>query len=92
MGYLVANSKGKYFVFDYHPIYDRKNDVWFYDTIYPNGNSQNGEFIDLPGYGFHKAGRKEEEKWATTLENYLLYKLFNYICKNKFKYIFFNKV
>ena len=30
-------------------------------------------FVDLPGYGFHKAGRKEEEKWATTLENYLLY-------------------
>lgn len=30
-------------------------------------------FVDLPGYGFHKAGRKEEEKWANTLENYLLY-------------------
>lgn len=29
-------------------------------------------FVDLPGYGFHKAGRQEEEKWATTLENYLL--------------------
>lgn len=29
-------------------------------------------FVDLPGYGFHKAGRKEEEKWADTLESYLL--------------------
>lgn len=29
-------------------------------------------FVDLPGYGFHKAGGKEQEKWANTLENYLL--------------------
>ena len=29
-------------------------------------------FVDLPGYGFHKAGGKEEQKWAVTLENYLL--------------------
>ena len=29
-------------------------------------------FVDLPGYGFHRAGRKEQEKWAVTLENYLL--------------------
>ena len=28
-------------------------------------------FVDLPGYGFHKAGGKEQEKWANTLENYL---------------------
>lgn len=35
-------------------------------------NKGQATFVDLPGYGFHKAGRKEEEKWATTLENYLL--------------------
>lgn len=28
--------------------------------------------VDLPGYGYHKAGKKEEEKWSTLLENYLL--------------------
>lgn len=27
-------------------------------------------FVDLPGYGFHKAGKQEEDKWAHTLENY----------------------
>ena len=27
-------------------------------------------FVDLPGYGFHQAGKKEEEKWAEILENY----------------------
>jgi GTP-binding protein len=29
-------------------------------------------FVDLPGYGFHKAGKQEEDKWAKTLENYFL--------------------
>lgn len=28
-------------------------------------------FVDLPGYGYHKAGKQEQDKWATTLENYL---------------------
>ena len=28
-------------------------------------------FVDLPGYGFHKAGKQEEDKWAEILENYL---------------------
>ena len=27
-------------------------------------------FVDLPGYGFHQAGKQEEEKWADILENY----------------------
>ena len=28
--------------------------------------------VDLPGYGYHKAGKKEEEKWSVLLEQYLL--------------------
>lgn len=28
-------------------------------------------FVDLPGYGYHEAGKKEDEKWASILENYL---------------------
>ena len=34
----------------------------------------NGEFhiVDLPGYGYHKAGKNEEEKWSTLLEEYFL--------------------
>ncbi len=34
----------------------------------------NGEFhiVDLPGYGYHKAGKNEEEKWSTLLEDYFL--------------------
>lgn len=28
-------------------------------------------FVDLPGYGYHKAGGKEDEKWASILANYL---------------------
>lgn len=34
----------------------------------------NGEMfiVDLPGYGYHKAGKKEEEKWSVLLEQYLL--------------------
>lgn len=33
-----------------------------------------GEFhiVDLPGYGYHKAGKNEEEKWSTLLEEYFL--------------------
>ena len=35
----------------------------------------NGDFffVDLPGYGYHEAGKQEEDKWAEILENYLLY-------------------
>lgn len=29
-------------------------------------------FVDLPGYGYHEAGKGEQEKWAQILENYLL--------------------
>ena len=29
-------------------------------------------FVDLPGYGYHTAGKSEENKWAEILENYLL--------------------
>ena len=34
----------------------------------------NGDFcfVDLPGYGYHTAGKAEEDKWANILENYLL--------------------
>ena len=34
----------------------------------------NGDFciVDLPGYGYHTAGKAEEDKWAEILENYLL--------------------
>lgn len=34
----------------------------------------NGEFyfVDLPGYGYHKAGKNYDERWAIFLENYLL--------------------
>ena len=34
----------------------------------------NGEFhiVDLPGYGYHRAGKNEEEKWSTLLEEYFL--------------------
>ena len=28
-------------------------------------------FVDLPGYGYHQAGKQEQEKWAEILENYL---------------------
>lgn len=30
-------------------------------------------FVDLPGYGYHKAGGKFDEEWADFLENYLLH-------------------
>jgi len=32
----------------------------------------NGEFylVDLPGYGYHKAGKKDEERWTSLLEDY----------------------
>ena len=29
-------------------------------------------FVDLPGYGYHTAGKTEEYKWADILENYLM--------------------
>lgn len=34
----------------------------------------NGVFhiVDLPGYGYHKAGKNEEEKWSSLMENYFL--------------------
>ena len=34
----------------------------------------NGDFcfVDLPGYGYHEAGKVEEGKWAEILENYLV--------------------
>ena len=37
-------------------------------------NINNGEFyfVDLPGYGYHKAGKKFDREWAVNLENYLL--------------------
>lgn len=28
-------------------------------------------FVDLPGYGYHKAGKANEEMWATLIEDYL---------------------
>lgn len=33
-----------------------------------------GEFhiIDLPGYGYHRAGDRNEEKWTTLMEDYFL--------------------
>lgn len=27
-------------------------------------------FVDLPGYGYHQAGKQEQQKWAEILENY----------------------
>ena len=30
-------------------------------------------FVDLPGYGYHKAGKKNELMWATLMEDYLQY-------------------
>lgn len=30
-------------------------------------------FVDLPGYGFHSAGKQNENLWATLIENYLKY-------------------
>ena len=29
-------------------------------------------FVDLPGYGYHKAGKKNEQMWAKLIEEYLL--------------------
>ena len=29
-------------------------------------------FVDLPGYGFHKAGKNDEDRWAELIESYLL--------------------
>ncbi len=30
-------------------------------------------FVDLPGYGYHKAGKKSEKMWAELIEQYLLH-------------------
>ena len=38
-------------------------------------------FVDLPGYGFAKAGQKNKEMWASLLEDYL-------IKANKIKLVF----
>ena len=35
-------------------------------------NSGDFHIVDLPGYGYHKAGKNEEEKWSTLLEEYFL--------------------
>ena len=33
-------------------------------------NCGQATFVDLPGYGYHQAGKAEQEKWADILENY----------------------
>lgn len=33
-------------------------------------NGGQATFVDLPGYGYHQAGKQEQEKWAEILENY----------------------
>ena len=30
-------------------------------------------FVDLPGYGYHRAGKQNELMWATLMEDYLKY-------------------
>ena len=37
---------------------------------YFNINGGQLTFVDLPGYGYHQAGKQEQEKWAEILENY----------------------
>ncbi len=34
-------------------------------------NNGQFRFVDLPGYGYHKAGKANEEMWATLIEDYL---------------------
>lgn len=34
-------------------------------------NSGEARFVDLPGYGFHKAGKKNQKLWAGLIEDYL---------------------
>lgn len=37
-------------------------------------NINNGQlrFVDLPGYGYHKAGKANEQMWSSLIEQYLL--------------------
>lgn len=35
-------------------------------------NNGNLFFVDLPGYGYHEAGKGDQDKWADILEYYLL--------------------
>ena len=39
---------------------------------YFNINDGEFRFVDLPGYGFHKAGKKNQNMWADLIEDYLL--------------------
>ena len=49
----------------------------FYDVTYTrSGASANAQprrmiFVDLPGYGYAKVSKTEQEKWRISLENYL---------------------
>ncbi len=36
-------------------------------------NENQARFVDLPGYGYHKAGKKNQELWSNLIEDYLLY-------------------
>lgn len=40
---------------------------------YFNINDGQFRFVDLPGYGFHKAGKGNEKMWSTLIERYLLH-------------------
>lgn len=40
---------------------------------YFNINGGQFRFVDLPGYGYHKAGKGNEKMWSTLIENYLQY-------------------
>lgn len=31
-------------------------------------------FVDLPGYGYHQAGKSNEEKWSSLIEDYFKFK------------------
>lgn len=35
-------------------------------------NGDRFRFVDLPGYGYHKAGKGNEKMWSTLIEKYLL--------------------
>lgn len=35
-------------------------------------NNGDLHIVDLPGYGYHKAGKNEEEKWSKLMEEYFL--------------------
>ena len=36
-------------------------------------NENQARFVDLPGYGYHRAGKKNQNMWAGLIEDYLLY-------------------